>query len=305
MCVFHTAFAVHCCIVCLCPHSLHRSSHVRVAGHEEARQTGSCSGQYCPGRARFSATMARNRSRRVGASLVVARTRAAREKCEPGTVVPCRLRACGSTKRDEWVCACGAANFLDKGTCRKCGKGLTEVKRAAGAGECQRVRHLQVQASVSSVKIEVDTIVIEDEVRSQERLKALEAMRRTAKEIGDKELTESLTTNRARATEEGGGAPTRWTRLRQGWSVQDWVPVCAAQARAKLRKAQDAVKGAEAPVQRLAELVAMRARRPRSLPPATSPTSFESRSRNCGKDRGRAHTRPKSSPAVWKKRTRT
>ena len=68
--------------------------------------------------------------------------RAAMKKYELEAVVPRRVRADGTTRPDEWVCMCSAANFLDSGTCRRCGPGPSPVQRAAGAGEYQRVRHM-------------------------------------------------------------------------------------------------------------------------------------------------------------------
>ena len=68
--------------------------------------------------------------------------RAATKKYELEAVVPRRVRADGTTRPDEWVCMCSAANFLDSGTCRRCGPGPSPVQRAAVAGEYQRVRHM-------------------------------------------------------------------------------------------------------------------------------------------------------------------
>ena len=110
---------------------------------------------------------------------MVARTRAAREKYEPGAVFPGRARANGSTRRDEWGVRLRSGELPRQATCRKCGQGATAVQRAPLAGECQRMRRLPARASVSSVKVEVDMIVIDDEVPSKERLKALEARHRS------------------------------------------------------------------------------------------------------------------------------
>ena len=55
------------------------------------------------------------------------------------------------------VCVCGAANFLDKGHVQKVWRRPhSTVQRAAGAGVC-------------ASKVEVDTIVIEDEMPSKHR----------------------------------------------------------------------------------------------------------------------------------------
>ena len=67
--------------------------------------------------------------------------RAAMKKYELEAVVPRPVRADGTTRPDEWVCMCSAANFLDSGTCRRCGPGPSPAQRAAVAGEYQRVRH--------------------------------------------------------------------------------------------------------------------------------------------------------------------
>ena len=114
--------------------------------------------------------MGRTRSRVGGATLVEAWSlRAARGKPSWGQwskdeCAPTALRSAMSG------CMCGAANFYDRGICRKCGSRPSQVHRAVVAGNCQRVRHMPSQAGALHVKAETETVVTEDEVSSKDGL---------------------------------------------------------------------------------------------------------------------------------------